>query len=105
MSSGTDTPEPSNCPQCGGEIAPALLACPACQRLVYAAELKRLARAADEATGRGDLTGALVAWRRALELLPSQTRQHQAIAAKVATLSRQVDESTGTQPPASGPGQ
>lgn len=76
--------------------ATALLACPACKRLVHAAELKRLPKEALRATKAGDLTTALTAWRHALELLAADTRQYGTIAAKVAALSRQVDASRAT---------
>src|SRR5438067_1997627 len=84
-------PAPPICPDCGAEVAPALLACPACHRLVHAAELKRLAGEADQAKQTGDAGGELAAWRQALELLPPDTAQHQTVAARVAELSRAVD--------------
>src|SRR6266513_1733696 len=64
-------PAPPICPDCGAQVAPALLACPACHRLVHGAEL--------------------AAWRQALELLPPDTAQHQTVTARVAELSRAVD--------------
>src|SRR2546430_3279860 len=82
---------PPICPDCGAEVAPALLACPACHRLVHAAELKRLAGEADQAKQTGDAGGELAAWRQALELLPPDTAQHQTVAARVAELSSAVD--------------
>jgi Zn-dependent protease len=78
------------CSQCGGEIAPALLACPACHALVHGAELRRLAAEAGDASARSDTEGALRAWRSALALLPPQTRQHLEISQKIDALSRQV---------------
>src|SRR6266516_2996578 len=63
----------SPCPQCGTDVAPALLACPSCQRLVHADELKRLAAAAEQATQAGDST------------------QHQVVSARVLELSRALD--------------
>ena len=62
-------PAPAVCPDCGAQVAPALLACPACHRLVHAAELTRLAGAADQAKQTGDASAELTAWRQALELL------------------------------------
>jgi Zn-dependent protease len=79
------------CPGCGTELAPGLLACPTCRRLVHGDELKRLAAAAERATETGDLTAALSAWRAALDLLPGDTAQHETIATRVAELSRQLD--------------
>jgi len=69
-----------------------MVVCPACHALVHKEELQRLANEAEEKTRQGDRSGALVAWRRALELLPPQSRQHQVIASRVQTLSREIDE-------------
>src|SRR5881397_179233 len=86
---------PAVCPQCGTEIAPALLACPSCHRLVHGAELKRLAAAAEQATQAGDLSAALAGWRQALDLLPPDASQHQAISARIVELSRAMDSASG----------
>lgn len=77
----------TRCPQCGTEIAPALLACPACQRLVHAEELQGLVAAAERYTQAGDFSNALATWRQALDLLPSDSRQFVAVSAKLAELS------------------
>src|SRR5213076_1244758 len=61
---------PLACPQCGTQIAPALLACPSCQCLVHSDALKRLAAEAERTAQAGDMSAALAAWREALELLP-----------------------------------
>ena len=79
------------CPGCGSELAPALLSCPGCHRLVHAEELGRLAEEAERHTADGRLTDALVAWRRALELLPAGSLQRGVIQEKVEALSRQVE--------------
>ena len=84
-------PAPPICPDCGAQVAPALLACPACHRLVHAAELKRFAAEADQAKRTGDAGAELASWRQALELLPPDTAQHQTVTARVAELSRAVD--------------
>src|SRR6266481_1091722 len=82
---------PSVCTQCGTQIAPALLACPSCRRLVHAEELKRLAAAAEGAEQAGDASAALAAWREALDLLPADATQHQVVSARIAALSRSLD--------------
>jgi Zn-dependent protease len=82
---------PLVCPQCGTQIAPALLACPSCHRLVHADELKRLAAEAERTTQAGDVSAALTAWRQAVELLPPDSTQHQVVAARIAALSRSLD--------------
>jgi Zn-dependent protease len=79
------------CAQCSTEIAPARLSCPHCQRLVHAEDLKSLAAAAQEAAAAGDAGAELAAWRRALELLPAESRQAEVLGRKVCALSRQAD--------------
>src|SRR5256885_1593460 len=81
----------SLCPQCGTDVAPALLACPSCHRLVHADELKRLAAAAERAAQVGDRSSALAAWREALDLLPRDSTQHHVVSARVLELSRALD--------------
>ena len=77
------------CPECGTEVAPALLACPACGWLRHGEQLKQLAAEAQRATEARDLTAALVAWRSALDLLPEGSRQYDAVASRIAELGRQ----------------
>ncbi|WP_165228918.1 site-2 protease family protein [Aquisphaera insulae] len=109
------SPEPASspfataitCPACGTEVAPTLLACPACRTLVHADHLKALARAAEEAEQAGDVSAALAAWRQALALLPPSTRQHAAISARIAELSRLAEgggEAAGAGGRAAAPG-
>ncbi len=86
----------SVCPQCGTHVARALLACPSCQRLVHAEDLKRLATDAERAGQSGDPSAALAAWRQALELLPKDSTQHQVISARIVALSRAVDSQPAT---------
>jgi Zn-dependent protease len=80
------------CRGCGLEIAPALLSCPRCARLVHADRLKQLASEAEQSAQQGDLQAALVAWREALELLPAGSRQRDAVAARIAGLGRRADD-------------
>jgi Zn-dependent protease len=61
---------------------------------VHADELKTLAAAAESAERTGDLAGALVQWRSALELLPADSEQHAVITARTADLARRAE---GTQ--------
>jgi Zn-dependent protease len=86
-----ESPAIRRCAGCGTELSPVLLSCPGCQRLVHADELKRQADTAEEASRTGDLSAALTAWRRVLELLPPATRQHQIVTAKVAELSTALE--------------
>jgi len=91
----------SVCPQCGTHVAPALLACPSCQRLVHADELKRLAAEAERAGQVGDSSAALAAWRQALELPPPDSAQHHSVSARVVALSRTVESQPAGAKPAS----
>ncbi len=77
--------------ECGTDLPPQLLSCPACHRLVHAGELRRLVSDADGHERRGDVRAALVDLRVALDLLPPATRQHAVLRARVARLSDLVD--------------
>ena len=82
----------SRCSDCGSELAPGLLACPSCARLLHADDLKRLSAEAQGAERMGDLSSALAAWREALDLLPPNARQHQIVLQKIQELSARVDD-------------
>lgn len=84
-------PAAAACERCGTQVAPTLLSCPGCRRLVHAVELQRLAGDAERATADGNLTRALELWRGALRLLPADSGQHAAIAGRVEALGRAVD--------------
>lgn len=71
---------------CGTELATALLACPACRRLVHRERLEALAATAERAERKGELATALATWREALELLPVESSQAKALAERVASL-------------------
>lgn len=88
--SATDA-TPLSCPQCGTELAPTLLVCPVCHRLVHAEELKLLAAEAERSEQANDLTSALSMWRQALDFLPRDSRQYQTISEKISALSARVD--------------
>lgn len=81
--------EAIRCGGCASEVATGLLACPGCGALVHAAELKSLAA---EAAAAITPLEALTRWRRALELLPSNTRQHVAVRERIESLTREVDQ-------------
>ncbi|HEX9735025.1 MAG TPA: site-2 protease family protein [Thermoanaerobaculia bacterium] len=85
------TPERLTCRQCGTQIAPALLSCPACGWLVHGDELKRLAQEAEAAAAASRWVDALGAWRRVHELVPAGSRQFHAVAARIEVLGRKVD--------------
>ncbi|HEX3451484.1 MAG TPA: site-2 protease family protein [Isosphaeraceae bacterium] len=87
-----------NCTVCGSEIAPTLLSCPSCHRLVHGARLKELAADAEAAEKAGELSAALAFWNEAVSLLPAESRQYAAIADRIAMLGRRVE--AGPKPPA-----
>lgn len=76
------------CPVCATELAPNLLTCPTCRRLVHSDRLKALA---DTAAKAANPVEALGAWREALTLLPPGTRQFDTIQAKITELGQVVD--------------
>lgn len=82
---------PSTCPACGSEIAPTLLACPSCGRLIHGEQLKSLAGQAEQAAREGADSAEIAFWREALSLLPATSRQHATITARVAELSQRID--------------
>jgi Zn-dependent protease len=88
----------SRCEQCGTELSPAILACPACRGLVHRGELTRLAEEAEQASRAGDRAAALAAWRQALTLLPPGSRQHAELTARVRDQSREVDRAPAAKP-------
>jgi len=64
------------CADCGAELALALLACPSCQALVHADQLKNLAAQAAQTERDGNLEQTLELWNRMLALLPPGSAQH-----------------------------
>lgn len=90
------------CPQCGHQLSPTALSCPACHALVHAGRLKDLAGRAGEAAARGDVSGQLEAWRAALDLLPPESTQHASIRARVEALSHELSGTAPGQPEGGG---
>jgi Zn-dependent protease len=82
---------PLECPQCGTELAPDVLACPACKSLVHAEKLKRLAADADASARAGDLAAARAQWSDARALLPRESQQHAVVGQRIEELTRQID--------------
>jgi Zn-dependent protease len=89
----------SRCAQCGTELAPHALACPACGALVHADKLKQLAASANEALSAGDLVKARDCWESALRFLPVESRQHERIRAAVTKLTQRIDATTSGDTP------
>jgi Zn-dependent protease len=79
------------CRGCATDIAPGLLSCPGCGRLVHADMLKALSARASQAAAGGDAAGELREWRAMLPLLPSGSTQHTTVQDRVVALSRGID--------------
>jgi Zn-dependent protease len=79
------------CPDCGLLLAPALLVCPKCRALAHREQLRELAAQAQQATARGDLAEGMAAWRRALPLLPPDSKQHAQLLKAIRELRERVD--------------
>jgi Zn-dependent protease len=83
------------CGDCGTEVSSTRLSCPVCHRLVHREELERLAKEAESARAREDPREEILSWRRALELLPPDSDQSRAVAARVSELSPVVERGAG----------
>jgi Zn-dependent protease len=88
------------CAACGTELAPTLLSCPSCRRLVHTDRLKALAEAAESAERDDNPSLALASWQEAITLLPRGTRQYAMIAERISRLGRQVESSPVRSPAA-----
>ena len=82
---------PLLCPRCLSQVPPETLACPLCNGLVYAVQLKTLSAEAEAAEQSGALSLALEKWREALHLLPPGTVQYQSVHQNVVRLSEHAD--------------
>jgi Zn-dependent protease len=80
-----------SCSGCGTELAPALLACPACGRLVHRERLSALAADASSASAAGEHARAVALWREALVLLPEGTTQRAMVTERITEASSAID--------------
>lgn len=64
-------------------MPPRLKVCPSCHGLIHRAQLESLSAQATAAEGHGDWAEAARLWRDALPLVPSGTKQYDAIVARV----------------------
>jgi Zn-dependent protease len=95
-------PVATRCGTCGTDVAPGILACPGCHRLVHADALKKHRDDAEAAARAGDVQAELAAWRLAAELLPPQSKQYTIVQEKVAALSQAADAAPVPGMPQSG---
>ena len=91
--SNEDPARPQACASCGAEVAPRLVACPACHALVHAVELKHLAAEAGRAESAGDTASAVEIWTRMLDLLPSTSLQHERLSKMLADGQARLQQS------------
>jgi Zn-dependent protease len=89
----------SACAGCGTALVPESLSCPACHQLVHASALETLAQEARTQEAGSPATAAEL-WRKALLLLPPESKQAVAIQDRVATLgaAARVAEHPGQKP-------
>lgn len=100
-------PAAAGCASCGLELAPSLLSCPRCHRLVHARQLRQLADEASAALAAQNPPAALAAWRCALELLPAGSRQHASVLQRldeVARIAEAAPRGAAPSPPAGAAG-
>ncbi len=74
------------CQQCGEVLSEGVLACPACQRLVYASELQEMAERARATAAVGNFDETRTLFQQMLMMLPRGSSQYQAVAAKLTEL-------------------
>ena len=96
-------PVATRCGTCGTGIAPGILACPGCHRLVHADALKKHRDDAEAAAAAGNVEAELTAWRLAAGLLPPQSKQYTIVHDKIAALSLAADQTPVPGIPQSGP--
>ncbi|TKD01544.1 site-2 protease family protein [Polyangium fumosum] len=92
----------SRCAACGVELAPGMLACPACRKLVHGARLAALAADGEAAEREGRITDALTHWREALGLLPPGSTQHRVVGETIRRLSLALEQVGNTPKPQGG---
>ena len=95
-------PVATTCGTCGTGVAPGILACPGCHRLVHADALKKHRDEAEAAARAGDVQAELAAWRLTAELLPPQSKQYAIVQEKIAALSHAADAAPVPEIPQSG---
>jgi Zn-dependent protease len=89
--SASAEPVGAPCSNCGLFLAPALLVCPKCQAFAHRAELEQIAQVAGAASARGELAEAMAGWRRALLLVPAESKQYSQITGTIRGLREKLD--------------
>ena len=79
-----------NCPQCSHYLTPGTLACPECQALIYPGHLRAIAIRATTEENEQHWLAAREIWREALAWLPEETKQAEAVRAKMAAMDAKV---------------
>jgi Zn-dependent protease len=85
------TPEPIySCPACSHYLPPGTLACPDCQAIIYHAHLRDIALKASAEESEKHWAEARDVWRQALDWLPADTKQAEAVNGKIAQLDARL---------------
>jgi Zn-dependent protease/uncharacterized Zn finger protein (UPF0148 family) len=79
------------CAKCGAPLYPGLLACSNCGRYVHTEQLQELATRARQLIAMGQLQAAKEHWQAALNLLPPDSNEHQAIRREIAKLDERLN--------------
>ena len=74
-----DASTPRYCFACGNAIGNRALSCPACHQLIHAWDVEQIAAEARALEANGDLPGAALQWKKALDLLPADSQEAAAI--------------------------
>ena len=94
------------CGQCGQTLTNGNLACNSCGQLVYADQLKAIAKRAGAFYSGGDVESALAAWREALPLLPPHSQHYDSVVRTIRHLEGEIAARRGIViQPAATPGQ
>lgn len=95
---------PAFCQHCGTPVPPVALVCPACQRLVFATELRQMADRAAACEGVQNWREARSIYEQMLTLLPPETSQYASVASKLRTIPNPDAAQDSTAHPQHGKG-
>src|SRR5436309_1472082 len=78
------------CGGCGGEVPLRMAICPSCGALIHRARLEEISAGAQQAASESDVAREASLWREALTLLPKESKQHDAIAERIAEATKKI---------------
>ncbi len=85
-----DASTPRYCLSCGSAIDNGALSCARCHQSIHAADVEQIATEARTLEASGDLPGAALQWRKALDLLPADSQEAASIRGHRASLGAQT---------------